>query len=200
MDIKKAVKNLEGRGFKVRFFETKEEAADYLADTIKDTSVGIGGSVTVEQMGLYPRLMEHNKVYWHWSRGGNAPDEMEQAMNARVYLSSANAISEDGEIVNIDGRGNRVAACLHGREKVYIISGVNKLCPNLNAAIDRARNVAAPKNAQRLGKNTPCAAKADKCYDCRSKERICNGMVIHMGKMTGVGETEVVLVNEELGF
>lgn len=200
MDIEKTIKNLKGRGFKVSYFETKAQAAHYLVGAIADTTVGIGGSVTVEQLGIYPRLMEKNKVYWHWSNGGNAPDEMAQAMNARVYLSSANAISEDGEIVNIDGRGNRVAACLHGKEKVYIISGTNKLCPNLHAAIDRARNVAAPKNAQRLGKNTPCAVKGDKCYDCRAKERICNSMVIHMGKMSGVGETEVVLVNEELGF
>ena len=118
-----------------------------------------------------------------------------------MYISSANGVAETGELVNIDGTGNRVAATLYGPEKVYFIVGINKLTPTLEAAIWRARNIASPLNAKRLGRKTPCAlSEVMKCYDCQSPERICRGMTIHMGPMKGVGETIVVLIDEELGY
>ena len=102
-------------------------------------------------------------------------------------------------MVNIDGKGNRISESLYGHEKVYFIIGANKVMPDLQQAIDRARNIAAPKNAQRLSCKTPCAVKADRCYDCSSPGRICNGMVIYFGKMTSC-EMEVILIDEALGY
>lgn len=198
MDIEKTLENLRQRKFQAHFFDTRKEAADYLCREIKNTTVGIGGSKTLEELDIYGRLAENNRVFWHAVTPGQ--ETTDAACSAKVYLSSANAIAETGEIVNIDGRGNRVTATLYGPEKVYIVAGVNKLAPDLDSAIFRARNVAAPKNAQRLKKDTPCAEKADKCYDCRSKERICRGLVILMNAMLGVGSTEIILIGEELGF
>ena len=102
-------------------------------------------------------------------------------------------------MINIDGFGNRVASTLYGHEKVYLVIGCNKLAPTYEEALWRARNIAGPKNAQRKQMKTPCAAKGDRCYDCKSPERICRGMVTLWGPMLGM-ETEVVLVNEALGY
>ena len=200
MDVLKAIKNLEARGIKAKFFETKEEASDYIVSTVENTTVGIGGSMSAKELELYPRLSEKNQVFWHWECPQDGKNEIMRAMNAKVYISGVNAIAETGEIVNIDGAGNRVASCLYAKDKVIFLAGINKLEKDLNTAIYRARNVSAPKNAARLNKKTPCAIKGDKCYDCHSPERICNAMVITMGKLSGVKEIEVVFVNQELGF
>ena len=101
--------------------------------------------------------------------------------------------------MNIDGTGNRVASTLYGHRKVYFIIGRNKLAPTYEEALWRARNIAAPKNAQRLGRKTPCAVKGDRCYDCKSPERICRGLVVLGGPAMGM-ETEVLLVDEDLGM
>ena len=103
---------------------------------------------------------------------------MKDAMTADVYVSSANALAESGEIINIDGRGNRVAGTLYGAERLYLVIGKNKLAPTFEDALWRARNIAAPKNAKRLGVKTPCAIRGDHCYDCSSPERICRGLVV----------------------
>ncbi len=198
MDINKAIESLKRRGIEASFFANRREAADYLCEKITNTTVGLGGSRTIEEMDVYDRLCETNKVYWHAKVPGQ--ETTKQATGSRVYISSANAIAETGEIVNIDGHGNRVAATLYDKDAVYIVAGQNKLAPDLDSAIFRARNVASPKNAQRLGKNTPCAKNADKCYDCSSAERICRGLVIHMSKLTGVSKMELILIGEDLGF
>ena len=122
------------------------------------------------------------------------------AAAAQVYLLSANAVSQaDGAILNIDGRGNRVASSLYGHQKVYFVAGRNKISPDFHTALHRLRNVVAPKNAQRLGRKTPCAVKGDRCYDCGSPERICRALVVHYQPMLGM-EMEVVLVDQELGY
>ena len=199
MNIEKAAENLIKRGFMVSRFKNKTEAADYLVSSIENTTIGMGGSMTLKTMGIYERLMQKNDVYWH---GLNRSREIEMnGINAKVYLTSANAIAETGEIINIDGTGNRVAATLYNKEKVYFIVGKNKFADDFESALWRARNVAAPKNAQRLGKKVPCAVKGDKCYDCASgPERTCNALVVLWGKTRGVGEIEVVIIDEELGF
>ncbi len=199
MDLQKAMETFRKKGFAVTYFETAADAADYLAASISGKTVGIGGSVTIDQLDIYDRLRENNTVYWHWKTDDK--QTRIDASNAEVYLTSANAISETGEIVNIDGSGNRVAATLYNREKVVFIAGVNKLTPDLESAMHRARNVAAPLNARRLNMNTPCAkAKEMKCYDCAVKDRICSGIVTIVWPMRGVKETEIVLVGEELGY
>ena len=159
-------------------------------------SVGIGGSKTIEKLGLYERLSETNDVYWHWRTPG--AETLRQEVGADYFLSSANAISEDGEILNIDGNGNRVAATLFGHKKVFIISGTNKICPDFDSALHRARNVAAVLNAKRFDIKTPCKLDG-KCHDCRSPQRICKALTVLWGPMGGM-ETEVVLIGEELGY
>ena len=188
--------NLETRGFSVRTFATAAEAAAYLNEAIDGKTVGFGGSVTLKDMGLYELLGSHNEVHWHWVNG---PGERKAAVQTQVYLSSANGLAETGEIINIDGGGNRVASTLYGHEKVYLVIGRNKLAPTYDEALWRARNIASPKNAQRLGRKTPCAVKGDRCYDCKSPERICRGLVVLWGPMMGM-ETEVILVDEDLGM
>ena len=135
------------------------------------------------------------RVIWHWEGG-----ELRRAMLADVYLTSVNGLAETGEIVNIDGNCNRVAASMFGPKRVYYVVGINKIAPDFEKALWRARNVAAPKNAQRLGKKTPCAVKADRCYDCKSPERICRGLSVLWRKPTGFEQAEVVLIEEELGM
>ena len=195
--LAKAKENLEARGYSVRLFPDRVSAAEYLDGAIDGTSVGFGGSVTLEQLGLFPALGRHNTVFWHWKQ--NPADARASAANAAVYLSSVNALAETGELINIDGAGNRVAGTLFGHEKVYFVVGRNKLAPTYDQALWRARNIAAPKNAQRLNCKTPCAVKGDRCYDCKSPGRICRGLVVLWEAMMGM-EMEVVLVDEELGY
>ena len=189
-------KNLEARGFSVKTFDTAAEAAAYLDGAIDGVSVGIGGSLTVQEMGLHEKLAAHNTVHWHWTDGQEA---RAKSAGADVYITSANGLAETGEVINIDGFGNRVASTLYGHKKLYFIIGRNKLAPTYDEALWRARNIAAPKNAQRLGKKTPCAVNGDRCYDCKSPERICRGLVVLWEAMMGM-EMEVVLVDEELGY
>ena len=188
--------SLEARGYTVKVFATAAEAAVYWTSEIDGKSVGIGGSKTIQDMGLYETLSAHNEVHWHWVSG---PEAHAKASTADVYLTSANGLTEAGEIINIDGAGNRVASTLFGHPKVYFVIGKNKLAPTYEEALWRVRNVAAPKNAQRLGKKTPCAVKGDRCYDCKSPDRICRGLVVHWGPMMGK-EAEVILVDEEMGL
>lgn len=201
MDFGKVKAALEMRGFKVSTFASSAEAAQYLNEQIDGVSVGFGGSVTIEKLGLFESLGQHNELISHWHVPENkSPDEVRlRAMSTDVYLSSVNGLAETGEIINIDGTGNRVSSTLFGHKKVYFVVGRNKLAPTYEEALWRARNIAAPKNAQRLGMKTPCAAKADRCYDCKSPERICRGLVVLWGTMKSC-ETEVVLVDEELGY
>lgn len=198
MDIEKTLKSIRERGIAANYFETGREATEYLQKEIRGKTVGFGGSMTAKEIGLPEALANENTIMSHYT--GSSSDIREDATRAQVYISSANAIAETGEIVNIDGYGNRVVGTLSKKESVYIVAGINKLCDSLESAIWRARNVASPINAKRLGKKTPCAAKGDKCYDCRCPDRICNAMVISMGKVRAVGHMEVVLIGEELGF
>ena len=199
MDVQRTIASLQKRGFAVRYFDNACDAADYLAESITGKTVGIGGSVTIEQMMLYDRLAPQNTVYWHWKT--NNVETRVAAAAAQVYLSSVNGIAETGELVNIDGSGNRVAATLYNHERVVFVAGVNKIAPDLESAMFRARNVAAPLNTRRLGLKTPCAVGEEvKCYDCASKDRICCGVVTLLWPMRSVGVTEVVLVGESLGY
>lgn len=145
-------------------------------------------------MGLAERLGRHNRILWHWAGGST-----QEAARAQVYVSSVNGAAETGELVNIDGSGNRVASGLFGHEKVYFIVGQNKIAPDYEAALWRARNIAAPRNAQRLGLQTPCAAKGDRCYDCKSPQRICRALVVYWEKPMSM-DMEVVLVRQDLGY
>lgn len=197
MDFTKVIANLKDNGFSVSLFENKEEAVKYLSQELTDKSIGFGGSMTLKEMGLYEELTKNNTVYWHWEKQGS--DIYKASQTADVYISSVNALSETGEIINIDGTCNRVSAIMYGHEKVYLIIGKNKIAGNYDNALFRARNIAAPLNAKRLSRNTPCAKNADKCYDCNSPDRICRGLSV-LWKKPGCGEYEIILINENLGY
>ena len=194
-------KNLEERGYKVSCFETAAEAAEYMNKEIDGKTVGFGGSVTLDEMGLYETLSAHNEVYWHWKvrEGKTALEIRNAASQTAVYLTSVNGIAETGEIINIDGSCNRVAGMLYGHEKVFLVAGENKVAPDYDSALYRARNIAAPLNAKRLGMKTPCAKVGDKCYDCKSPDRICRALTVLWDKPNS-GAYEVVLIGEKLGY
>lgn len=197
-DLEKTGKNLEGRGFRVHRFASGTEAAEFLVQTLHGTSIGIGGSVTIDTLGVYDRLCESNEVFWHWKN--HAPETRERAGKAETYLCSANGVSENGEIVNIDGFGNRVAGTIYGPERVFLVVGKNKIAPDLTGAIDRARNIAAPLNARRLNRHTPCAVGEPRCHDCRSPEKVCGVMTVFFMPPTSIKEFHVILVDEDLGY
>lgn len=180
------------RGFGFSYFDTAAEATAYLAQTCAGKHVGFGGSVTLDGMGMYEALQDTAEVHWHWS--GEAP-----VVDAEIFLTSANGLAATGEVVNIDGACNRVAASLWGAKECFVVCGINKLAPTLEAAISRAREIAAPRNAQRLGRHTPCTADGQ-CHDCRSAERICRALVVLMGPPIPMERTEIVLIGETLGY
>ena len=200
-DYEKLKNALEEKGYQVSVFDTKEAAAEHIDSEIDGKVVGFGGSVTLHEMNLYKMLSTHNTVYWHDEK----PDDMTimetrlAATRADIYISSVNGISENGEIINIDSTGNRVAAISFGPSKVYLVIGINKVAPDYESALFRARNIASPLNAKRLSRKTPCAVNADKCYDCKSPERICRNLSVLWDKPTGA-EYEVILIKEELGY
>lgn len=197
-DLEKTGKNLENRGFRVHRFASGAEAAEFLVQTLYGTSIGIGGSVTIDTLGVYDRLCGSNEVFWHWKN--HAPETRERAGKAETYLCSANGVSENGEIVNIDGFGNRVAGTIYGPERVFLVVGRNKIAPDLTGAIDRARNIAAPLNARRLNRHTPCAVGEPRCRDCRSPEKVCGVMTVFFMPPTSIKEFHAILVDEDLGY
>ena len=200
MPFENLKKQLEANGFTVSVFASGEDAASYLNREIDGKTVGMGGSMTITGLGLKESLGIHNTLYSHGFTPGDPAEVQKLAADAEIYLLSANAIAEDtGEILNIDGTGNRAASSLYGHKKVYFVAGKNKVSPDFHSALHRLRNVVAPKNAQRLGRRTPCAAKGDRCYNCNSPERICRGLVVHYRKMNSM-DMEVVLIDQELGY
>ena len=197
MNVEKTIRNLELRGYSVKRFATGEEAAAYLDAQIDGTTVGIGGCMTAKELGLYEKLSVHNEVFWHWIAPG--PETIAKANAAAVYISSANAMTEGGEILNIDGNGNRLAGQVYGKKRLFIVAGTNKICPDFESALSRARNVAATRNALRFeAKKTPCKADG-KCHDCRSADRICNALLVLWAPMGGM-TSEIILIDEELGY
>lgn len=199
--INELAENLKAKGYHVECFATKEEAADYMCGELHNTVIGIGGSQTVAQMHLFEKLSKENEVFWHDEK----PEELsvyetrQKAFRAPVYISSVNAISLQGEIVNIDATGNRVAALSFGPEDIYLVIGNNKIAKDFDSALYRARNVAAPLNAKRLNRKTPCAAKADKCYDCNSPERICRNFSF-ITQIPFGAKYHIILIDEKLGY
>ena len=203
MDLQIVKENLEKKGFKVSVFSDAKEASDYLNKEINNTSVAFGGSMTLAEMGLFDTLKTHNELWYHSNaeliEKYGREEIFKRAMSADVYISSVNGMSSDGVLINIDGNGNRIASTAFGHKKVYYVVGKNKIEDTFEKAMWRARNIAAPKNAQRLNRKTPCAIKGDKCYNCSSPERICRGILITEAPMSAQ-ETEILLVNENLGY
>ena len=205
IDIQRTIKNLERNSFIVHYFETSADAVLYLQERIQHKRVAIGDSRTLQQIHLYEALEPNNIEVTDIQRpldGESFRQTALRTMGRDVFLTSVNALAQTGEMVNIDGTGNRIAGSLFGSEEVFFVLGINKITPDLASAIYRARNVAAPQNIlknKHIG-TTPCAIKKDKCYDCGSPDRICNALTIYYKKMRNMDIMEVIIVNEELGF
>ncbi|MBS4540149.1 lactate utilization protein [Clostridium sp. D2Q-11] len=199
--INRTIESLQKNGFIVDYFEDINGAKKHILEKIdQKVDVGIGGSMTIFESGLHTDLMDRgNGISWHWLE---KPEDkymaLERASRTPIYMSSANAITQDGKIINIDGVGNRVASTFYGHDTVYIIAGVNKIVENIEDGIKRIKTDACPKNAERLGLNTPCR-HTGKCHDCKSDDRMCNVTVIIESKPAKT-DINIILVNESLGY
>ncbi|MCR5546077.1 MAG: lactate utilization protein [Lachnospiraceae bacterium] len=185
----KTIKGLESRNMKGYYAKTKEEALNIALDLIpKKSKITMGGGMSVAETGLTEAL----------EKGDYDFEPRTNAYEADVFLGSTNAMTDDGVLVNIDGNSNRVSAYAYGPKKLVLIVGMNKVCGDVDGAMKRARNVAAPINAQRFGLSTPCA-KTGACSNCKSPDTICCQFLVtrysrHEDRI------HVILVNDNLGF
>ena len=196
------VKNLKSRHFDAYYCKNRESALEKVLELIpKGSSIGWGGCLTAEQMGLFDAIRGGD--YRPIDRFAAATPEgkeaaTKEAMFADVFLTGANALSMDGQMVNVDGTGNRVAALIYGPKSVIVVAGMNKVMDSLEDAITRARTVAAPMNKQRFPNVTPCAATGV-CGDCKAEGCICNQIVITR-HCRPVGRIKFVLIGEDMGM
>ena len=192
---------MKKRGFDAYYVSTAEEARAKALELIPENStVSWGGSVTIDEIGLKKAVIDGGYNVINRDEAGT-PEErtelMRKALTCDVFLMSANAVSEDGQLVNIDGNGNRVAALCFGPKEVIVVAGMNKVAGNIEEAYARARKFAAPVNAQRFNLGTPCN-RTGMCADCLSPDSICSQLVIT--RRTSGGRIKVILVGEDLGF
>jgi len=195
----KVIKGLESRNMTGYYAATKEDALKMALALIPEQStICMGGSMSANEIGLVEAVKKGNYNYIDRYAAEDMRAAERLSYNADIYLASANALTEDGVMINIDGNANRVSAIAFGPKKVIFIVGMNKICSDVDSAMKRARNVAAPVNAYRLGLSTPCC-KTGSCMDCKSPDTICCQFLItryskHPGRI------HVILVNEDLGF
>ena len=195
----KVIKGLTSRNMEAYYAESKEKALAKALELIPEgSSVTMGGAMSAHEIGLVDALKTGNYDFIDRDDYEDKREAMLKAYDADYFLSSANAMTEDGVLINIDGNGNRVSAIAQGPKHVLFIIGMNKICCDTDAAMKRARNVAAPVNAQRFGLSTPCA-KTGSCMDCKSPDNICCQFLITRYSMHP-GRISVILVNDELGF
>ncbi len=202
MLAEKLIKNFERRNMEAYFCKTAAEATEKALELIGEgSSVTWGGSMTIRDMGLTKRLIEGN--YDVFDRDTcTDPEKLQEGIRRAFfmdwYLASPNAISEDGQLVNIDGTGNRVAAITFGPKNVLFIASLNKVCQDLESAVKRARSTASPINAARFDIKTPCRMDGT-CHDCNAPGCICS--YIHITRNSGVkNRIKIILTEEELGF
>ena len=195
----KVIKGLASRNMTGYYAHDKKEALALALSLIPEgSSVTMGGAMSVHEIALPQVLAEGNYNFIDRDKMTDKRAAMLAAYDADVFLSSANAITEDGILVNIDGNSNRVSAIAQGPKKVVFVVGMNKVCPDTDTAIKRARNVAAPINAQRFGLDTPCA-KTGSCMNCKSPDTICCQFLVTRYSRHA-GRIHVILVNDNLGF
>jgi L-lactate utilization protein LutB len=206
LSVENTLSALERNGFDVKYYPTADEAvAGVLGMVPERASVGLGGSVTLREMGLVDALEARGvELADHWKarRDEASPEEVmairRRHLNSDVFITSTNAVTETGELVNIDGTGQRVAAMIFGPKKVVVVAGVNKITGDLEEGLWRASNVAAPMNARRLHPKTPCAETGE-CSDCVAPGRIC-GITTIIHRRPSKTPFTVVLVGEKLGY
>lgn len=196
---KKVIKGLESRNMTGYYAASKEEALKIALDLIPEkSSVTMGGAMSVHEIGLVDALKEGDYDFIDRDDYEDKREAMLKAYDADFFLSSANAMTEDGVLVNIDGNANRVSAIAQGPKKVLFVVGMNKICSTLDSAMDRAQYIASPINAQRFGLETPCA-KTGACAQCKSHDTICCQILITRYSKHD-GRISVILVNDDLGF
>ena len=201
--MKKAVEKLKAHEFDALYVMTREEAVKETWRHIKpEMTVGVGGSITIRELGIVDQLKANgNKVYDHWVPGISRADSTEirkSQITSDLFLSSTNAVTLSGELINIDGTGNRTNGMVFGPGKVILIAGYNKIAEDVQEAIKMIKQVSAPINARRLNLDLPCA-KVGRCVDCNSPNRICRVVVIHERKPLWT-DMLVILVGEDLGL
>lgn len=195
----KVIKGLESRNMTGYYAESKEEALKIALGLIpEDSSISMGGAMSVHEIGLSDALKNEKYNFIDRDAIEDKRAAMLAAYDADFFLSSANAMTDDGVLINIDGNSNRVSAIAQGPKKVIFIVGMNKICSDVDSAMKRARNVAAPINAQRFGLDTPCS-KTGSCFNCKSPDTICCQILVtrysrHKDRI------HVILVNDNLGF
>lgn len=200
--LEKAAAALRRRGFETMIFDTGAQAVEYVRkDVPQGDVVAFGGCMTAKQLGLNDLMSEDgHTVHWHWEAAPeNRPAVLREAMLADTYICSANALTEDGLMVQIDGTGNRVAAMCYGPKKVYVLIGRNKLVEGGYAqAVSRIKQIACPANARRYNLNTPCA-ETGKCNVSACTRSMCHAFLALEGAPTS-NHMKVILIDEELGY
>ena len=198
--MEKLKKALEKRGFAVHTAADAPAARELLLGMLSEAgSVGIGGSMTIRELDVADTLLREGKeVFWHWLPGKDAGEERRKAIFADCYLCSANAVTEDGKLLFIDGAGNRVAAVVFGPKRVILVIGANKLAGDEADALARIRREACGPNARRLGLKTPCGLGSE-CTDCSSPQRFCNAF-LKLERCPGSHPVDIILVDAALGY
>jgi L-lactate utilization protein LutB len=193
------IKGLESRNMTGYYAKDREEALKTALSLIeKGSSVTMGGAMSAHEIGLVEAIKNGDYDFIDRDAFSDKREALLKGYGADVFLASANAMTQDGIIVNIDGNSNRVSYIAQGPKKVIFIVGMNKICDNLDGAMKRARNVAAPINAQRFGLDTPCS-KTGTCMDCKSQDTICcQFLIIRFSRHKD--RIHVILVNDTLGF
>ncbi len=197
------IKNLKRNNMAGHFVADQRELITLIGNLIQQGStVGCGDSVTLEQTGVFDFIRNGNYVFYDKHKPGLTSDEKRDIylnnFRADTFITGSNAVTKDGKVFNIDGNGSRVAPILYGPKQVIIVVGVNKIVDNVDAAIERTRQIAAPLDAKRLNKETPCT-KVDKCIDCKHKQRICNDFVLITGQFIQ-DRIKVIIIDQVLGY
>jgi hypothetical protein len=200
---KSTISALKKKGFNAEYIPSKEQTIDRLLELIdSEALVGCGGSQTLDQLDIINLLIKRGNRVVHHNHSDLPPERIlelrREELGTDIFLTSANALSMDGELVNIDGIGNRIAAMTFGPKEVIFVVGINKITTDLQAAYERAQNIAAPINAIRLSRNTPCTQRG-KCMNCDSPERICRATLV-IDRQPSQTPTTVLIVGEILGY
>lgn len=201
--IQRTMSALERNNMKAYYAESRDELFDIVRGLVKnDKLITAGGSVTLEESGVKQMLMTEFKGVYLDRSEGKTPEEVEDILHkafvSDTFFASSNAVTEDGELYNVDGRGNRVSAMIYGPTQVVLIVGVNKIVRDMEEAVCRVEHIAAPKNTRRLNSGTPCEITGS-CAHCRSRGRICCSYV-RMAQQRVKDRIKVIIVNESLGY
>jgi len=201
--IERTVENLRKNRMQAFFVESRKDVVTLLETLMKEgDTVAVGGSMTLFEAGVIDHLRSGRYIFYDRYAEGLTPEQMTEihrkAFSVNFFLTSTNAVTEKGELFNVDGRGNRVAAMIYGPDNVIVIAGCNKIVTDLDEAVNRLRQIAAPANTVRLSRRTPCV-HTGYCQDCRSEDRICCDYVVLRQQMVP-DRIKVILVGEELGY